>query len=296
MADFKCGYVNIFGFPNVGKSTLMNKMMGDKISIVTHKAQTTRQRILGILTGANYQIIFSDTPGILNPKYELQKTMITEIQEAYEDADIILYMVEATDSIEKHIDNIEKVKKLQVPFYIIINKIDLSNQENLEELVVKWKEQIEEEKIIPISALHNFNIPNLLKVIMEGLPVHEPYFPEDIMTDKSERFVASEIVREKIFLKFKEEVPYATEVVVTAFKEDEDIIRIYADIIVERKTQKPIIIGKGGKALKEIGTDARKDMEAFWDKKIYLELYVKVRENWRNKKNFLKQFGYRTEG
>ncbi|MEA3494403.1 MAG: GTPase Era [Bacteroidota bacterium] len=292
MEKFRSGFANIIGYPNVGKSTLINKFLGEKLSIVTPKAQTTRQRIFGILSGKNYQIVFSDTPGILNPKYELQKSMIKDINQAYDDADIIIYMTDAKDDIEKHLENIEKIKKIKIPIYLIINKIDLISQDVLDTKVDEWEKLFDKKDIIPLSALYNFNITSIINYLKEKLPVHEPYFPEDIITDKSERYIASEIIREKIFLHYKQEIPYSVEVIVHSFIEKEKITEISADIIVGRKSQKPILIGKDGSALKRIGTEARIDMETFFENKVFLELFVKVRDNWRNNKLFLQRYGY----
>ncbi len=292
MEKFRSGFANIIGNPNVGKSTLINKLLGERLSIVTPKAQTTRQRIFGILSGKNYQIVFSDTPGILNPKYELQKSMIKDINQAYDDADIIIYMTDAKDDIEKHLENIEKIKKIKIPIYLIINKIDLISQDVLNAKVDEWEKLFDKKDIIPLSALYNFNITSIINYLKEKLPVHEPYFPEDVITDKSERYIASEIIREKIFLHYKQEIPYSVEVIVHSFIEKETIIEISADIIVGRKSQKPILIGKDGSALKRIGTEARIDMETFFENKVFLELFVKVRDNWRNNKLFLQRYGY----
>jgi GTP-binding protein Era len=293
MSTFKSGFVNIFGYPNAGKSTLINAFIGEEISIVTRKAQTTRQRLLGLLTTKEFQIVFSDTPGILNPQYELQKTMVADIEEAFEDADIILYLTEIEDPVEKHIDYIQKINKLGIPFYLLINKIDLSQQEKLEQKIAEWEKHVGKEQIVPLSALHKFNVMNLLEKIKTKLPEHAAYYEDDILTDKSERYIASEMIRKQIFLKYEQEIPYSTEVVVSSFKEEEKIIFINADIYVSRRTQKPIIIGKGGKMLKEVGTEARKEMEHFFNKKVFLELYVRIRENWRNKPEDLKRFGYK---
>jgi GTP-binding protein Era len=295
MKDFRAGFVNILGFPNVGKSTLLNKLIGEKISIVSPKVQTTRQRINGILSGKGYQIVFSDTPGILKPQYELQKSMAKDIDQAFTDGDLILYVTEAKEDTEKHKPYLERLKKSGIRFLFLINKIDLLNQEVLEKEIEKWAEFVERQKIVPIAALHDFNVANIIKLIAENLPIHEPYYPEDMLTDKSEKYIASEIIREKIFNRYRQEIPYSTEVIISSFKEEEDIIRMSAEIIVSRKSQKPILIGKQGKALKMIGMDARQEMEVFFDKKIFLELFVKVRENWRDKKIFLKQYGYNTD-
>jgi len=295
MSAFKSGFVNIIGFPNAGKSTLINQFIGEKIAIVSPKVQTTRQRILGFLNTDQYQVIFSDTPGILEPAYELQKVMMDEINEAFEDADIILYILEVNDTPDKHQTYIEKIVSLNIPFYLLLNKIDLSNQQEVEKKIAQWQKWVDPSRIVPMSALHNFNVQSLLDEIVKHLPEHEAYYDEDILTDKTERFVAAETIREKIFLKYQQEIPYACEVEVLSFKEEEDLIRISAEIYVERKSQKPILIGKGGEALKVIGTEARLEMEKFFDKKIFLELHVKVRENWKSDPLFLKKMGYRTK-
>lgn len=292
MKEFKAGFVNIVGFPNVGKSTLLNAFMKEKVSIVTPKAQTTRNRILGFLNTGDYQVIFSDTPGILEPRYELQRAMLFHVEEALEDADILIYMTEAGDSPEKHSEYVAKIRELKIPVFLVINKADEVSQEKATSVYEYWRNEFQEDEIYLISALHDFNIDQLLNGILEKLPVHPPYFDEDILTDKSERFIASEIIREKIFLIYKQEVPYSTEVVVNSFKESDDIIRISADIYVERESQKPILIGKRGSSIKRTGTLAREEMEKFFSKKIYLELFVKVKENWRNNRNMLKSLGY----
>lgn len=295
MSAFKSGFVNIIGFPNAGKSTLINQFIGEKIAIVTPKVQTTRQRLLGFLNTDQYQIIFSDTPGILEPAYELQKMMVADINEAFEDADIILYIIEIEDTIEKHKSYIDRILSLDIPFYLLINKIDLSKQEMLDTKIKEWQSLIPKSKIVPLSALHNFNVQSLLEEIIKTLPEHEAYFDEDMLTDKSERFLASETIREKIFMHYQQEIPYACEVAILSFKDEESILRISAEIYVERKSQKPILIGKGGEALKEIGTEARLDMEQFFGKKVFLELHVKVRENWKSNPLFLKRMGYKTK-
>lgn len=292
MGDFKSGFVNIFGYPNVGKSTLINALIGEEISIVTKKVQTTRQRLLGMITTKDFQIVLSDTPGILDPKYELQKAMVADIEGAFEDADIILYLTEIDDKLEKHLSYLEKIKKLQIPYYLLINKIDLGEQNKLEQKITEWEAHVEKKQIVPLSALHKFNVIALLEEIKNNLPIHEAYYDDDILTDKSERYIASEMIRKQIFLNYEQEIPYSSEVVVTSFKEEENIIYINADIYVSRRTQKPILIGKGGKMLKQVGTESRLEMEMFFNKKVYLELYVRIKENWRNKPNDLRRFGY----
>ncbi|MBR6658968.1 MAG: GTPase Era [Paludibacteraceae bacterium] len=288
----KSGFVNIVGNPNVGKSTLMNALVGEKISIITSKAQTTRHRIMGIVNGEDFQIVYSDTPGVLKPNYKLQESMLNFSTGALTDADIILYVTDVVESFDKNQSFLEKVKKQSAPVMLIINKIDLTNQEKLIELVEKWKEVLPDTEIIPISATNNFNLDHLLKRIKAQLPDSPPFFEKDALTDKPARFFVTEIIREKILTNYDKEVPYSVEVVVESFKEDKKIIHINAVIYVERDSQKGIIIGQGGKMLKKVGTEARKDIESFFDKKVFLELYVKVEKDWRNKENKLKDFGY----
>ncbi|MBO5829084.1 MAG: GTPase Era [Paludibacteraceae bacterium] len=288
----KSGFVNIVGNPNVGKSTLMNALVGEKISIITSKAQTTRHRIMGIVNGEDFQIVYSDTPGVLKPNYKLQESMLNFSTGALTDADIILYVTDVVESFDKNQSFLEKVKKQSAPVMLIINKIDLTNQEKLIELVEKWKEVLPDTEIIPISATNNFNIDHLLKRIKAQLPDSPPFFEKDALTDKPARFFVTEIIREKILTNYDKEVPYSVEVAVESFKEDKKMIHINAVIYVERDSQKGIIIGQGGKMLKKVGTEARKDIENFFDKKVFLELYVKVEKDWRNKENKLKDFGY----
>jgi len=288
----KSGFVNIIGNPNVGKSTLMNSLVGEKLSIITSKAQTTRHRILGIVNGEDFQLVLSDTPGIIKPNYKLQASMMDFVKTAIDDADIIVYMIEAGESTLKDEDLYNKIKSSNIPILLIINKIDLSNQQNIEEQVEKWKDILPDAEIFPISALEKFQVENLLERLIELLPECPPYFPKDQMTDKPERFFVNEIVREKILLNYKKEIPYSVEVLTEEFKEDETIIRIRSIIMVERDSQKGIIIGHKGEALKKVGIEARKDLEAFFGKQIHIELFVKVNKNWRNNKNQLKKFGY----
>ena len=288
----KSGFVNIVGNPNVGKSTLMNALVGEKISIITSKAQTTSHRIMGIVNGEDFQIVYSDTPGVLKPNYKLQESMLNFSTGALTDADIILYVTDVVESFDKNQSFLEKVKKQSAPVMLIINKIDLTNQEKLIELVEKWKEVLPDTEIIPISATNNFNIDHLLKRIKAQLPDSPPFFEKDALTDKPARFFVTEIIREKILTNYDKEVPYSVEVAVESFKEDKKMIHINAVIYVERDSQKGIIIGQGGKMLKKVGTEARKDIENFFDKKVFLELYVKVEKDWRNKENKLKDFGY----
>jgi len=293
MSGFKSGYVNIIGYPNAGKSTLLNKIIGEKLSITSPKIQTTRQRILGIISSYNYQMIFSDTPGILKPEYELQRFMLAEIDEAIEDADVFLYIVDVADTLDKHADWIDKIKKTNYPCFLIINKIDLSNEGELKQKINEWKTVFSDDRIYPVSALYFKDLSELIIKISEILPVHEPYFPLDDLTDKTERFVAAEKIREQCFSLYKQEIPYAIEVEITSFKDEENLLRIHADIIISRKSQKHIVIGKSGLKLKALGTAARKELEDFFGKHIYLELYVRVKEDWQNKKTTLKQLGYR---
>ncbi len=291
----KSGFVNIVGNPNVGKSTLMNALVGEKISIITSKAQTTRHRILGIVNGDDFQIVYSDTPGVLKPNYKLQESMLNFSNSALTDADVILYVTDVVENAEKNADFLEKVKKQKAPVLLVINKIDLTDQPKLIELVEKWKALLPEAEIIPISAQNNFNLDYLLKRIKDLLPDSPPFFEKDALTDKPARFFVTEIIREKILTNYDKEIPYSVEVVVEQFKEDNKLIRINAVIFVERDSQKGIIIGQGGKMLKKIGMEARKDIEAFFEKKVFLELFVKVEKDWRNKDKKLKEFGYQPE-
>lgn len=291
----KSGFVNIVGNPNVGKSTLMNALVGERISIITSKAQTTRHRILGIVNGEDFQIVYSDTPGVLKPNYKLQESMLNFSNSALTDADVILYVTDVIENGEKNADFIEKVKKQKAPVLLIINKIDLTDQPKLVELVEKWKGILPEAEIIPISAQNNFNLEYVLKRIKSMLPDSPPFFEKDALTDKPARFFVTEIIREKILTNYDKEVPYSVEVVVESFKEDNKMIRINAVIYVERDSQKGIIIGQGGKMLKKVGMEARKDIEAFFEKKVFLELFVKVEKDWRNKDKVLKDFGYQPE-
>ena len=288
----KAGFVNIIGNPNVGKSTLMNAFVGEKLSIITSKAQTTRHRILGIVNGDDFQMVYSDTPGILKPNYKLQKAMMKFVDTAITDADVILYVTDVIEKFDKNKEYIQKVKKTHVPVILLINKIDLSNQQELETLVEQWKELLPETEVFPVSALNKFNIEPVFNRILELLPESPPYFSKDALTDKTERFFVQEIIREKIFLNYNKEVPYSIEVNVEEFKEDNKIIRIRAVIYVTRDSQKGIIIGHQGKALKRVGTQARKDIEAFFEKKVFLETHVKVLKDWRDKDLNLKNFGY----
>ncbi|MDP4276648.1 MAG: GTPase Era [Bacteroidota bacterium] len=291
----RAGFVNIVGNPNVGKSTLMNNLVGERVSIITSKAQTTRHRIMGIVNGEDFQIVYSDTPGVLTPNYKLQQSMLDFSQSALIDADILLYVTDTVESIDKHKEFIQKVQKLDIPVLVVINKIDLSNQEALEKQVETMAALIPKAEIFPLSALRKFNIQNLLKRIQELLPESPPYFDKDALTDKPARFFVTEIIREKILLYYQKEIPYSTEVVVETYEEGKDLVKINAVIFVERENQKGIIIGHQGKALKKTGTEARKDIEAFLQKKVFLQLFVKVEKDWRNKDSKLKQFGYQLD-
>ena len=288
----KSGFVNIVGNPNVGKSTLMNRLVGERISIITSKAQTTRHRIIGIVNTADMQIVYSDTPGVLHPNYKLQESMLNFSQSALGDADVLLYVTDVVENIEKNLDFIDKVNKSDIPVLLVINKIDLTTQEKLEALFDKWKSLIPRAEIFPLSATENFNVDNLYKRIVELLPEGEPFFPKDELTDLPSRFFVNEIIREKILQYYDKEVPYSVEVEVEEFKEDDKRINIMAVIYVERSSQKGIIIGSQGEALKKVGTQARLDIEAFFGKKVFLNLYVKVLKDWRNKDSELKNFGY----
>ena len=292
----KSGFVNIVGNPNVGKSTLMNSLVGERISIITSKAQTTRHRIMGIVNTDDMQIVYSDTPGVLKPNDKLQESMLGFSHSALVDADILLYVTDTVETPDKNAEFLERVAKERMPVIVIINKIDLlKGQAELEALVDRWKELLPQAEIIPISAMLRFNIDNLLKRIQELLPESPPFFDKDALTDKPARFFVNEIIREKILLTYDKEIPYACEVAVELFKESDKRIEISAVIYVERASQKGIIIGKGGTALKRVGSLARKDIEAFFDKQVYLQLYVKVEEDWRNRVNNLRSFGYLNE-
>jgi len=288
----KAGFVNIIGKPNVGKSTLMNRLMGEKISIITSKAQTTRHRILGILNGEDYQIVLSDTPGIIRPAYELQKSMMQHVRISVEDADILLLMIEAGEHFDEEMHG-QLLKKAQGKRILIINKIDrFENPDEVEKLTAVWEKTFSWDEIIPVSALQGTNIDQVLPSLLKHLPEHPAYYPKDQLSDKPERFFASEIIREKIFQTYRKEVPYSTEVVITEFKESDDIIRMRAEIYVERNSQKGILIGKAGSALKKVGIEARKDMENFFGKQVHLETFVKVEKDWRSKRQKLTRFGY----
>ncbi len=288
----KAGFVNIIGNPNVGKSTLMNALVGERLSIITSKAQTTRHRILGIVNGEDFQIIFSDTPGIIKPAYELQNSMMDFVKSAFEDADVLIYMVEIGEKELKDEAFFNKIIHAKIPVLLLLNKIDKSNQEQLEEQVQMWQEKVSNAKLIPISALENFNIQTVFDTIIDLLPESPAYYPKDALTDKPERFFVNETIREKILLNYDKEIPYAVEIETEEFLEDEKIIRIRSVIMVERDTQKGIIIGHKGNALKKVGTQARLDLEKFFGKQIHIELFVKVNKDWRSNSYQLKRFGY----
>ncbi len=288
----KAGFVNIIGNPNVGKSTLMNAFVGEKLSIITSKAQTTRHRILGIVNGDDFQVVFSDTPGIIKPAYELQESMMGFVKSAFEDADVLVYMVEVGEKDLKDEAFFNKITNAKIPVLLLLNKIDNSNQEQLEDQVALWSQKVPNAEIYPVSALEGFQVENVFQRIIELLPESPPFYPKDQLTDKPERFFVNEKIREKILLHYKKEIPYAVEVDTEEFKEEESIIRIRSIIMVERETQKGIIIGHKGSSLKRVGSEARLDLEKFFEKKIHLELYVKVNKNWRNDQKQLKRFGY----
>jgi len=288
----KSGFVNIIGNPNVGKSTLMNAFVGERLSIITSKAQTTRHRILGIVNGDDFQVILSDTPGIIKPAYEMQKSMMDFVKSAFEDADVLIYMVEIGEKELKDEDFFAKIIHSKIPVLLLLNKIDKSNQEQLEEQIALWKDKVPNAELYPISALENFNVKEVFARILELLPVSPPYYPEDALTDKPERFFVNETIREKILLNYDKEIPYAVEIETEEFLEDEKIIRIRSVIMVERDTQKGIIIGHKGGALKNVGMQSREDLEKFFGKQIHIELYVKVNKDWRSNAYQLRRFGY----
>ena len=293
--NHRSGFVNIVGNPNVGKSTLMNALVGERLSIITSKAQTTRHRILGIVNGEDFQMVYSDTPGVLSPNYRLQEKMLEFSRSALVDADVLLYVTDVTDSADRNADFLEKVKRMAssgTKVFLIINKIDLTTQETLESLVAFWQNQLPEATIFPISAQERFGVAQLFDAIKEALPVGEPFFPKDQLTDKSERFFVNEIIREKILMNYDKEIPYSVEVEVESFQEEELIIRINAVIYCERESQKGIIIGKAGSALKRVGSQARADIEEFFQKQVFLQLYVKVDKDWRSNTGRLRHYGY----
>jgi len=288
----KAGFVNIIGNPNVGKSTLMNAFVGEKLSIITSKAQTTRHRILGIVNGDEFQMILSDTPGIIKPAYELQESMMDFVKSAFDDADVLIYMVEIGEQELKDEAFFRKITNSKIPVLLLLNKIDKSDQKQLETQVQLWSEKVPNAEIYPISALEGFNVKEVFSRIIELLPESPPYYPKDQLTDKPERFFVNETIREKILLHYKKEIPYAVEIDTEEFFEEEEIIRMRSVIMVERDTQKGIIIGHKGTALKRVGVEARKDLEKFFGKQVHLELYVKVNKNWRSDQKQLKRFGY----
>ena len=289
----KAGFVNIIGNPNVGKSTLMNALVGERLSIITSKAQTTRHRILGIVNGDNFQILFSDTPGIIKPAYGLQESMMDFVKSAFDDADVLIYMVEMGEKELKDEQFFNKITNAKIPVLLLINKIDKATQEDVEEKLAYWQEKVPNANVFLISALEKFNIEGVFNAILDNLPESPAFYPKDQLTDKPERFFVNEAIREKILMHYKKEIPYAVEIETEEFFEDEKIIKIRSIIMVERQTQKGIIIGHKGSALKRVGTEARKDLQKFFQKKIHLELYVKVNKDWRNNKNQLRRFGYK---
>ena len=291
----RSGFVNIVGNPNVGKSTLMNALVGERLSIITSKAQTTRHRIMGIVNGEDFQMVYSDTPGVLSPNYQLQRQMLEFSRSALVDADVLLYVTDVNDNPDRNADFLTKVKNMSragTRVYLIINKIDLTTQETLESLVAFWHSQLPEAEIFPISAQERFGVSQLFEAIKEALPVGPPFFPKDQLTDKSERFFVNEIIREKILQNYDKEIPYSVEVEVESFKEEDKLIRIDAVIYCERDSQKGILIGKAGSALKRVGSQARRDIEDFLQKQVFLQLYVKVDRDWRSSTNRLKHYGY----
>ena len=291
----KSGFVNIIGNPNVGKSTLMNALVGERLSIITSKAQTTRHRIMGIVNGDDFQIVYSDTPGVLKPNYKLQESMMKFVTGALKDADVLLYVTDTVEQIDKHADFLQKVQLAAIPTIAVINKIDLTTPEKLEALVDKVKGLLPEAAIVPVSAKENFNIGGLFDLILSKLPEGPAFYPKDALTDKTMRFFASEIIREKIFLTYDKEIPYSVEIAIDEYKEEPAIDRIGATIYVARESQKGIVIGHQGKMLKKVGTQAREELEAFLQKKVFLQLHVKVNPDWRNNDRTLRQFGYNLE-
>jgi GTPase len=288
----KAGFINIIGCPNVGKSTLLNALVGERVSIITSKAQTTRHRIMGIVSGEDYQIVFSDTPGIIKPLYKLQEKMMHFVISAFNDADVFLLITDIFEDIQLDESYLAKLQKTKTPILLLINKVDVATQEKLENKVQEWAAKLPNAEILPISALQKFNLDKVMEKILKLLPEGEAFYDKTEFTDKPERFFVSEIIREKILLNYKKEIPYSVEIIVNSFKEEENIIRIQADILVERDSQKGIIIGNKGEALKKVGSQARKDLELFFQKQIYLELFVKVDKDWRHNDNRLKNFGY----
>ena len=292
-APHYAGFVNIVGKPNVGKSTLMNNLVGERLSIITSKAQTTRHRIMGIVNGENFQIVYSDTPGMVKPQYELHRSMMQFVELALEDADVILYVTDLYEKYEEEDEYLQRLKHTSVPVILVLNKIDLAKGTQMEDKLAYWQEIVQPAAAFPVSALEGINVRPVFDALLQRLPEHPPFFDKDELTDKPERFFAAELIREKIFVNYKQEVPYSTEVVVTEFKEEETLIRIRCEIYVERQSQKGIIIGKKGEALKKIGIQARADLEKFFDKQVYLEQHVKVAPDWRRQQQKLRTFGYR---
>lgn len=288
----KAGFVNIIGNPNVGKSTLMNSLLGERLSIITNKAQTTRHRILGILSDENYQMVFSDTPGVIKPAYDLQESMMDFVKSAFQDADVLIYLVETGERALKDEEFFKKLQHTDIPVLLLLNKIDLKDQEFVETQIDYWKEQLPNAEVYAVSALNNFGIENLKQRLVQLLPESPAFYPKDQLTDKPERFFVNEKIRERILVHYKKEIPYSVEVETESFEEQNHIIKIRSVIMVERESQRGIIIGHQGKGIKRVGTEARKDLEQFFDKKIHLELYVKVNKNWRSNPNQLKRFGY----
>ena len=288
----RSGFVNILGNPNVGKSTLMNALVGERLSIITSKAQTTRHRIQGIVNGEDFQIVYSDTPGILKPAYKLQESMLKFVNGAFIDADIILYVTDVIEKFDKHAEFLERIRKMKIPIVVLINKIDLSSEEEVVKLVDEWHTLLPKAEILPVSALRKFNLSLLFDKILALLPEGPAYYPKDSLTDRPERFFVSEIIREKVFINYQKEIPYSVEVTIESFREEEKLIRIGAVIHVMRESQKGIVIGRQGMALKKVGTEARKDIESFLGKKVFLELYVKVKKDWRDESRILRDFGY----
>lgn len=290
----KAGFVGIVGKPNVGKSTLMNELVGERLSIITSKAQTTRHRIMGIMSTEEYQIVFSDTPGIINPKYELHESMMDFVDNSLNDADVVLFVTDIFEQFKEK-DALIKLEKTKAPIIVIINKIDLAKQDEVLKKVQYWQEKLNPKVIMPVSALHGFNVPAILEEVLNLLPEHEAFYDKEELTDKPMRFFVSEIIREKIFMHYKEEVPYSCEVIVDSYKEEDDIVKIKATIMIERDSQKGIIIGKGGVKLKHVGKDSRKELEKFIQKKVFLETHVKVDADWRKNDKSLKMFGYKND-
>ncbi len=291
----KSGFVNIIGNPNVGKSTLMNQLVGEKLSIITSKAQTTRHRIMGVVSGEDFQIVYSDTPGILKPSYKLQESMMKFVTGALTDADVILFVTDTVEETDRAAEILQKLKKTSIPVIVVVNKVDLSNPTALEALVEKWHTELPEARIVPVSAKESFNIEPLFQTILDLLPEGPAYYPKDTLTDKTLRFFASEIIREKILKFYDKEIPYSCEIAIDTYKEEPTIDRISATIYVSRDSQKGIVIGHKGEKLKKVGRAAREDMEAFLDKKVFLQLYVKVNDDWRNNDRELRRFGYELE-